>query len=155
MKTFIILIMSSLMFISCDKGAKSPEGLIKMYINDLSSTSIQKDYFKEYATGQLLENIESLSDDDFKNYLSVRNKVKRPKIEISNKNCMSDKCTLTYIIKYNLIEKATAEEKERTYRSEVKKIATLIKEGEVWKISDVSNVKTFIEAKQPLEVLQD
>ncbi len=67
---------------------------------------------------------------------------------------MEDRCTLTYIIKYKLVEKDDTEAKERNYNSEVKKVATLVRSEDIWKISDVSNVKTFIDGKDAIEVFE-
>ncbi len=96
---YILPIMMIFTFYSCDKGAKTPEGLLKMYVNDLSSKSITKEYFEKYTTGKLLDSVSVLTEEDFQKYIKLRVKIKKPRIEIANKNCLEDRCTLTYIIK--------------------------------------------------------
>ena len=83
--------------------------------------------------------------DDFKSFL-LKNKVKNPKIKVLNKNCIGAKCILTYVITYQT-------GKDYSFNSEVKKLATIENiENEGWRISDVSNIKTYFEAQKPLEV---
>ncbi len=53
-----------------------------------------------------------------------------------------------------MVEKDDTEAKERNYNSEVKKVATLVRSEDIWKISDVSNVKTFIDGKDAIEVFE-
>ena len=146
----VFLSMFLVMFISCDKGAKTPEGLLKMYVNDLTSNaSISKDYFEKYTTGKLWESVVDLDEESFKKFISM-SKVKNAKVQVSNKNCVASQCTLSYIVKYD-----TVEESKKTFKSEVKKVAILVQEGEFWKISEVSNIKTFIEASVPINALGD
>lgn len=147
---FVLLSIFIVMFTSCDKGAKTPEGLLRMYVNDLtSSTSVGKEYFEKYTTGKLWESVVDLEEEDFKKFISM-SKVKNAKIEISNKNCIAEKCTLTYIVKYD-----TVEDSKKTFKSEVKKVAMLVKSGETWKISEVSNLKTYIESSVPINALEN
>ncbi|MAX65350.1 MAG: hypothetical protein QF441_14620 [Bacteriovoracaceae bacterium] len=148
MKIFLLLIVSFIV-LSCDKGAKTPEGLLSMYIKDLTSSQIDKDYFEKYTTGELWERVEGLDEEEFKKFVDL-SKVKNPEIDITNKNCIADKCTLTYIIKYDVMEKD-----KKSFGSEVKKIATLVKSGDIWKISDVTNVKSYFEAESAIDVLPE
>lgn len=147
MKYFAVILLT-LFVISCDQGAKTPEGLIKMYIQDLTQKKVDRTYFEKYTTGKLLETVTSLDDEEFKKFVGVE-KLANPRIDISNKNCAADSCTLTYIIKYDIVENNSKE-----FSSEVKKVATLIKDEDIWKISEVTNVKTFIEGSNPIEVLK-
>lgn len=145
---YISILIFTIIFIACDRGAKTPEGLIKMYIQDLTQKKVDRTYFEKYTTGKLLETVESLDEEEFKKFVGVE-KLANPRIDISNKNCAADSCTLTYIIKYDIVENNSKE-----FSSEVKKVATLKKDGDIWKISEVTNVKTFIEGSNPIEVLK-
>jgi hypothetical protein len=146
----LLLSIFVVMFVSCDKGAKTPEGLLKMYVNDLTgSSSISKDYFEKYTTGKLWNSVVDLDEEDFKKFISM-GKVKNAKVQVSNKNCVAQQCTLSYIVKYD-----TMENSKKTFKSEVKKVAILVKEGEIWKISEVSNIKTYIEASVPIDALNE
>lgn len=132
--------------IACDKGPKTPEGMLKMYVNDLTSKQVDKEYFEKYTSGDLLEKVKSLSDDEFKDFVKI-GKLKNARIDISNKVCSGDKCNLTYIIKYDLVEAGAQQ-----FKTEVKKVAVLEKSEDIWKISEVTNVKTYIEGSSAIEV---
>ena len=134
--------------ISCTKGPSTPEGLIEMYISDLMTKDVDKDYFEKYTGGKLWESVADLSEEDFKKFINIK-KVKNPKIEISNKSCRDNSCTLTYIIKYDLLG-----ENDKSFKSEVKKIAILKEIEKNWKIFEVTNVKTFVDSKTPIEVMK-
>lgn len=145
MRVFVLFIFL-ISLVACDKGAKSPEGLINMYVKDLTTSKVDKEYFKKYTTGKLWESVEGLEDDEFKKFIDL-SKVKNPRVKILNKNCVVETCTMTYIVKYEVHL-----DKKDKFASEVKKIAILLKEGEDWKISEVTNVKTYLEAKTSIEV---
>ena len=146
----LILSILFITLLSCDKGAKTPEGLLKMYVRDLTSgRTIKLSYFEKYTTGKLWESVENLEEDEFKKFISM-GKVKNAKVQISNKNCIADQCTLSYIVKYD-----TVEDSKKTFQSEVKKVAVIQKDGEIWKISEVSNIKTYIESNIPINALTE
>lgn len=142
----ILLILSLVAIISCDKGAKTPEGLLQMYVKDLTSKSVTKDDYEKYTTGKLWERVADLDEEDFKKFIDL-SRVKNPQMRITNKSCQASSCTITYILKYNVTDKDNAE-----FKSEVKKIAILEKFEDIWKIADVSNVKTFIDAKSSINI---
>jgi len=146
----VLIILSLLiMFVSCQEDAKTPEGLLRMYITDITSKKVDRDYFETYTTGKMLEHINTLSDEEFNSFVDL-SKVRSPKLEISNKNCEGEKCSLTYVIKYDVVL-----EDKKEFQSEVKKVASLIKDGETWKISEVSNIKTFHDSLIPINALED
>ncbi len=145
----LVLILLTLFIYSCDKGPTSPEGLLKMYVQDITSKKLDRDYFNKYTTGKLLETITALDDDEFSNYVDL-SKIKNPRLKISNKNCAGNECVLTYFVKYD-VNKGD----NKQFESEIKKIATLVKEGESWKISEVTNVKTYHEAVTPINALEN
>jgi hypothetical protein len=147
MRNIIILIIIFSLY-GCDKGAKTPEGLIKKYVSDITSRAVDKDFFEKHTAGELWDQVSALGDDDFRKFVDL-NKIKNPKIEISNKVCAGDKCTLTYIIRYDVVDGA-----DKIFRSEVKKVATVERFGEIWKILDVTNIKTYHESTEPIEALK-
>jgi hypothetical protein len=147
MKLVLSLLFLSILF-SCDKGAKTPEGLIKMYVNDLTTSTVDKDYFEKYTTGKLWDKVSNLKEEEFSKFVNL-SKIKKPRVKISNKNCVADRCTLTYVVKYDVLT-----DKKKSFESEIKKIAILVKVGESWKISEVSNIKSYFEAAEAIEVLK-
>lgn len=148
MKMFFMICL--FVFVACDKGSKTPEGLVKKFVEEATSTKLDMDFFKANTTGPLLESVEKLETEEFQELLTASraklSKVKKPRVEISNKVCAGEKCTLTYIVKYDYETKT-----DGTFESEIKKVATVIKEKEYWKVSEVNNVKTYYNAQKPID----
>lgn len=145
----IKILMTTLVMIlitACNKDATTPEGLLTMFIKDITTKKLDHEYFEKYTTGKLLESVEQLNADEFEKFSNLSN-IKDPQIKVTKKNCSDQKCTLTYIVKYDHHVK-----KAKEFESEVKKLATLVKSGETWKIEEVSNLKTFHEAVNPITV---
>lgn len=146
MKNLLLLM---LILISCSKGAKTPEGLVKMYIEDITTKTLSRDYFEQYTTDDLYNKIETMNDDDFQKFASLK-MVKNAKVEITNKSCISDEqCSLTYIVKYDYNGKDN-----KSFKSEVKKLAIVKQIEGNWKLSEVSNIKTYLDSQTPIEVLK-
>lgn len=138
--------------VGCSKSIKTPEGLLVKFSEDITSSNMDRDYYYEYTAGKMKEEIEALSDEDFEAYRDL-SRVKNAKIEILKKNCSDDKnCTLTYIIKY---DQKGLEKEGGGFKSEVKKVANLVQVEEVWKVSDVSNIKTYHESIKPINALEE
>ncbi len=146
---YLIFLSLILTLIACDKGPKTPEGLIKMFVTDLSSKKVEKSYFEQYTTGELWDAVKDLDEEEFNNYANGK-KVKKVKLKILNKNCVGDTCNLTYEVGY--AEGKGAEEGKGDFHSEVKKVAVVVKQEDSWKIYKVSNIKTYIEAQNTIEV---
>lgn len=147
MKKLLLLVFVFALF-GCDKGAKTPEGLIKKYVTEITTTKVDKDFFEKHTTGDLWGKISELDEEEFKKFVNL-GKIKNPKVDISNKICSGDSCTVTYIIKYNIADK-----KSTKFETEVKKVATVIKDGEFWKIAEVTNIKTFHDSIEPINALE-
>lgn len=134
-----------LFLVSCSYSPESPEGLIKMFVKDTSTKQIGRDYYEKYTTGDLLEAANSLSDENLEN--TKMSNVKKAETKIINSKCEGDKCIVTFIVDYTYQFK---DEKINSYKNEVKKIAEVQKEDGDWKISSVTNLKTYIEAEEPI-----
>lgn len=74
--------------------------------------------------------------------------VKKADTKIINSKCESSKCIVTFIVDYTYQFK---EEGTKSYKNEVKKIAEVEKVDGDWKISNVTNLKTYIEAQEPID----
>lgn len=140
---FLLLLVS---FVGCKEDATTPEGLLNKFVVDITTKKLDRDYFDKYTTGKMLESIEQLNEDEFEKFSNLAN-AKDPKIEVSKKNCSDSRCSLTYVVKYDYHIK-----KQKEFKTEVKKLATLVKDGEIWKIEEVSNLKTYHEATNPINV---
>lgn len=135
--------------IGCTKGAKSPDGLIKMFAKDVATKKLDMDYFEKYTTGDMLAAIQDLGLEDFEKKTRMVN-VTGVKVKILNKNCEGQKCIITYNVKYD-----TKNKKEGTFGSEVKKVAELEQDQEYWKLAKVTNLKTFHESNEAINPLTD
>jgi len=132
----------------CFGGPDSPEGLLKMYVNDVSNKKLDRDYYNKYTTGKLQSVIESMSDEDLEKY-SDKSSIKNPKVKILKKSCEDSKCILTYIVSYE-----TYTNDAKSFISEVKKLAEVLKDDGNWKIADVTNMKTYHESLEPINALE-
>lgn len=139
------VIFLSLFIFSCTKKS-SPERTLQDYVEYRFTSSQEKEDLLDMTTGTLYERINDMEEDELKKFLTGDSLQKR-RLKILLKNCQDTKCFLTYILTYT-----QGKGNPKDFGVEVKKIAQIDKVGESWKISDVSNVKTYIEAKKDLEI---
>jgi hypothetical protein len=144
--TLLIIIFS---LSACTKDATTPEGMLVQFSKKITLQKMSREFFYENTTGKMKKVIEDLNDEDFEKFRDLM-KIKNQKITVSKKICSNDKCSLTYIIKY---EQHSKEAKE--FKSEVKKVASMEKIENKWLIADVSNIKTYHESVNPLVVGPD
>lgn len=147
MKHIYLLVLLVVGF-GCSKGAKTPEGLINMFVQDMAANEVNRDYFQEHATGAFREEVLALSDEEFDKFTNLD--IKKPAVEILTKTCESDKCTISYVVRYDIFKN-----KKKTFESEIKKIAQVKKEGENWKLLSVTNIKSFYESTEPIDTLKE
>lgn len=145
MKNLYLLFMA-LTLTACLNSNNSPEKALENYIHAVSSGENSKDFYLEHTTSELRENIESMTDEEFRDFVSLP-KISGKKFKVITKTCNEDKCTLTYLLTYT-----SGENKE--FKNEIKKIAVLIRVEDEWKIASASNLKTFIEARKDLLINQ-
>jgi len=132
-------------FASCTKKS-TPEKVLNDFVNYRFNTSQSKDELLEMTTGELYERINSMEGKDLEEFLNVKD-LKKRKLKVLLKNCEENECFLTYVLRYG---QGAANPKD--FGIEVKKIAKVEREGQTWKVAEVSNVKTYIEAKKELGV---
>ncbi|MEX1099337.1 MAG: hypothetical protein WEB87_02855 [Bacteriovoracaceae bacterium] len=144
-----IVYFALLVFYGCSPSPETPEGLLRMYVNDVATKKVGKDYYLKYTAGALRESAEAAEEEA----LSQRNfldKVSKVKVDVLNKNCQEKSCVLTYIVSYKTIEK----DKEK-FSTETKKLAEFVKEEGDWKISNVTNLKTHHESLEAINALEE
>jgi len=96
------------------------------------------------SAGNMKKQIEVLDEESFKEVYQAKDlKLKRVKINL--KNCSETTCSITYTLSF-----ASLKGGKEAFRSEVKKIAEMVKVDDSWKVSDVTNVKTYIDSKEPI-----
>lgn len=140
-----VLLITTLTLIVACSASNSPEGTLNEFISLRFSGGIKKDNISSYIGGELQEEINSMTEEEFSNYLQVEGLSKR-KVTITHKNCESTKCFLTYILSYN-----TSEDNKRIFQTDTKKIAEVIKTESGWRIAKITHLKTFHEAKEEMK----
>lgn len=135
--------------LSCTKGADSPEGLIETFVKDVATKSIDREYYQKYTTGKFLAVVEDQSDEELEKNTRMAG-VKKVNVKILSKNCNGDKCVLSYLVKY-----VTETKEESNFKSEVKKIAEVVKVDDYWKLANLKNLKTYHESTEAIGVSSD
>lgn len=130
----------------CFESGNSPESALKGFIESRLDKAASKSDLIERLTGKMKISIESMDDDDFEKFADLR-KYKRESFRIISKSCQEKKCYLTYALSFKTIP-----DKQATWSSEVKKIVELQWIGSKWLIADVSNIKTYHESMEVIEV---
>lgn len=144
MKYFFFL--SLLIAIGCVDNGNTPESALKDFVERrLESVATREDVMGQ-TTGKLRLSLESMEDEEFNKFADLRD-YKKSSFRIISKSCQEKRCYVTYAIGY---KQAPAGKTE--WSSEVKKIAELQWEEGRWLIADVSNIKTYHEASQQIEV---
>jgi hypothetical protein len=146
MKKYVYSILCVLLIsVSCTKKSSS-EDVLKGYVKYRFSPAQSKDVLLEKTTGTLKDRISTMTEDEFKSFVSM-GKFKMRKFVINLKRCSDDQCFITYTLSYDQYQDG-----QRKYENEVKKIAEIRKQEDGWKIADVSNVKTYIDSKEELKI---
>ncbi|PIP92761.1 MAG: hypothetical protein COW00_05515 [Bdellovibrio sp. CG12_big_fil_rev_8_21_14_0_65_39_13] len=131
----------ALLIFSCTKK-QAPEDVLRKYVDYRFSASQTRDGAIEMLTGELKEKLKSLSEEELKIFLNSTNMTKKS-LSIQSSNCSGDKCKIVYILKYE-----KSDQGKKPYVVENKKEAVLAKEEDSWKVSEVSNIKTYIESPE-------
>jgi hypothetical protein len=144
-KYFFLLL---LVLVSCMDDKKSPEAALKDFIESRFGNVVTRDFIMERVTGKMKVSLENISPADFEKFLDMRS-VKRDSFKIHSQSCQEKTCFVTYSISYQ-----TRPEEKTLFNSEVKKIAELVQVEGKWLIADVSNIKTYHEALEPISPLE-
>jgi hypothetical protein len=133
----------------CFEDNRSPEAALKSFIDERMGTIVSRDEVLEKVTGKMRQSLENISEEDFQKFADLKS-VSRESFKILSKSCQNEKCFLTYSMTY----KSTTPDQAK-FSTEVKKIAELHNVKGKWLISDVSNIKTYHEALNPIDALGD
>jgi hypothetical protein len=132
----------------CLEDNLSPEAALKSFVEARMGQVVTRENILERVTGKMKQILLNVSDEDFQTFADLRN-VERSSFKIVSKSCQEKKCFITYSISY-----LTKENDQKKFSTEVKKIAEVVQENGKWLISDVSNVKTYHEALEPINPLE-
>lgn len=143
-------LMLALLFLvtGCLEDSSSPEAALKNFVEARMGNVVTREYVLERTTGSMKQSLENISDEEFAKFADLRN-VEKNSFKIISKSCQEKKCFLTYSVSY-----LTKEQDASKYTSEVKKIAEVLMEDGKWLIAEVSNIKTYHEALEPINPLE-
>ena len=116
------------------------------YIGYRFSKNQSKEKLLERTTGELYRDLNGLSEEAL-NALVDSERYRRGSLKINLKKCSQTRCHITYTLKI-----LKREAGQRDFEIEVKKIARLDREGEAWKISRISELKSHIGTEKPINV---
>ena len=144
---YIVLFLVMVMAFSCDKKAQGPSETLNSFIEYRFSTSQTKEGLLKFMTAKASEEISNLKEEDLADLLKVE-KYRKRNFKIISEKCDENKCFMTYVLEYDVL----AANSTRDFVSEVKKIAELQKIDGEWKVANIDNIKTFIDATRPIDV---
>jgi len=143
----LLLIILSLALFSCQKE-NTPSSALHQYVSNYINNKDTRESLLKSTTGPLQEKLLSLTDEQWKDFL-VNERIKKKSLKVLLKSCVGEeKCYLTYSFAY----KSPKDSPKKNYTVETKKIAELRKDDGLWKIANVSNVKTYIESSKNIDV---
>lgn len=133
---------------ACFDDNASPESALKSFVESQMGSVVTREFVLEKITGKMKQSLLNITDEEFHKYSDLRN-IKKDSFKVISKSCQEKKCFITYSIGYQ-----TKNEDKSTFTSEVKKIAEILNEDGKWLIADVSNIKTYHEALEPINTLE-
>ncbi len=141
---FLLIIVTIVGLSSCSKKL-GPEESLREFVRLSISGKMNKGTLLDTTTGQLRTDLEALDEDQMAKYLKVEGAT-RDSFRVNLSNCQPKVCYLTYTLKY---EQATNGVK--AFEVELKKMAELRLEDENWLLADITDIKTYYQAEQPIE----
>lgn len=133
---------------ACFEDNLSPEAAVKSFVEGRLGTVVDRDFIFNRVTGKMRQSLENVSEEEFNKFADLRG-VQRESFKILSKSCQEKKCFITYALSFR-----TKENDKLRFTSEVKKIAEVVNENGKWLIADVSNIKTYHEALEPINPLE-
>jgi len=150
MRWSILVIVAILsLILSCQKNESAKETLSKFIdLRFQNNQTIESVSF--YLDGAAKDLVSQMNAEEQKEFL-VSDNHKKISFEIEHDNCQgnNEDCSLTYRLKYRVLDKEMTKDSSG-YEIAVKKIVKMHKVANQWKIYDISNVKTNIDAEKPL-----
>ncbi|CBW28130.1 putative exported protein [Halobacteriovorax marinus SJ] len=141
----LLIILVALSVTSCFKE-KGAQETLSTFIQKRFNGSLDRTEMADYLSGQMKDSVLAMEEEEFDKF-SDMSKYKKKTFKITHSNCSEAKCFLTYIISYDQFGEST-----KDYRVDNKKIAEMVKLEKEWKIENVTNVKTYIDADKTLEI---
>ena len=144
---FILLLLLALM-VSCRKEKTAENALID-FISYRFQENQSRDALLEKTHGRFKDLIAGMDEVEFKKFASV-DRLQKQSFKIVLENCKADICFITYTLSY--VDFKDDKKREAKFNIDVKKIAKIERQDENWLISDVQNVKTYINSKEKINI---
>ncbi len=141
----LLIVLLALVLSGCFKE-KGAEETLRSFVEERFKGNLDHNEIGEYLSGTLKSSIMAMNETEFTNYSDL-SKYKKKKFKITHSNCSVEKCFITYLISYDQFR-----DSKKSFRVDNKKIAEMVKLEESWKIENVTNVKTYIESKEALDI---
>ncbi len=127
------------LLISCDQK-QGPEEALKDFISYRFSSSQSREGIFKRVGGELASRLSEMNEEEFEKFLDTK-EFERGRLRIHSSRCKEKTCSITY----------TLELKEKKgFDISIKKVVELVEEDQKWLINNVSNVKSYYEARSPL-----
>ena len=144
---YILMTTLMLTFFGCQRSS-DPELVLREYIESRFDGSLGQSRLLGMTTGDLRDELELMSEDEIKHYLAM-DAYQLRRMRIDRKTCSEQECFITYTIRFDQYRLDNLDDK--VFEAEVRKIAKINLDSGAWKISDVSDVKTFYRANEAIE----
>ncbi len=144
MTKILLLCLITFVSTSCTKKL-GPDGSVREIVKLSISGKMAKDKILSATTSPLKDELAALSEEDMSKYLKVEG-ASKDSFQINLSNCEETVCYLTYTLKYD-----TSKDGVKTFEVELKKMAEMKKVDEKWLLADITDIKTYYEAQQPIE----
>ncbi|MCY4524873.1 MAG: hypothetical protein OXB84_09045 [Halobacteriovoraceae bacterium] len=127
---------------SC-QSEKGPDASLHDYINYRFSSGQDRDWLLEHTWGELNNRIQRMNEQELLQFTNMGH-IKKKRVKINLKDCSASKCSITYTVKYI--------DRKSQFVVQTKKIATLVNIDGKWKVSDVNNIKSYMDSKKRLDI---
>lgn len=138
------LLLVLLGFFSCTKKM-GPEETLREFVKLSITGKMDRSALLDSTTNPLRAELEVLGDEEMAKYLKIEG-ASRDSFRVNLSNCQEDTCFLTYTLKYE-----QSKDGVKTFDIELKKMAELKKVEQNWLLADITDIKTYYEAQQPIE----
>jgi hypothetical protein len=132
---------------ACFDGGNTPESALKDFVESRLNGVVTRADVIARTTGKMRLSVESMDDKDFDRFADLR-QYKRDSYRVISKSCQEKKCYVTYALGYH----KAADVGGGDWATEVKKIVEIQWVDGQWLIADVSNIKTYHETSQNIDV---
>ncbi|MCY4644748.1 MAG: hypothetical protein OXB88_09040 [Bacteriovoracales bacterium] len=141
----MMALMGIFLMISSCAQKNDPVQTLTKFVNYRFSSGQTKERILEMTSGNFHQSILQMSDDAFESFSQMQ--VKKKYFKILKAQCTGQKCSISYIIKYDRFNGD-----EKSFIVETKKMATVENIDGVWKIADITNIKEFHEPTSPIKI---